>query len=64
MAFHLHERFQAHCQYCQKIQEADTTAEAVALVERHEKTECLKNRHRLLIESQIAAAKTPAGDPQ
>ena len=39
MAFHAHERFQAHCRKCFKVHEADTITEAIRLVEQHEK-EC------------------------
>ena len=37
MAFHLHERFQTHCQKCFKVFEGDTIREAIALVQEHEK---------------------------
>jgi ribulose bisphosphate carboxylase small subunit len=37
VAFHSHERFQAHFWKCFKVFEADTIAAAIAEVEQHEK---------------------------
>jgi hypothetical protein len=39
-----HERFQTHCRFCNKTLEADSAAEAIELVEEHEKTDCPKRK--------------------
>jgi len=57
MAFQLHDRYQATCQYCFKILEGDSATEAILKAEDHENNECLKNKERRLIASQIVAAQ-------
>jgi hypothetical protein len=50
--FHEHERYQAHCQYCQKTVEGDSAAKSIELVEAHER-EC-PNMPKLFISAPSA----------